>query len=348
MAKKKTEEVEFDRVDFVAKAIEKEYGDGIIVSGEDFISQPKARIPWSPAIDNAMSGPIEEGSWVGVTGPEKVGKTTSCLSFAANAQKPEYGGRPVFYGMIEGRLSPEHTRGIAGLNGGKGKFEVLRSTQGKILCAQDWLTIFSNVLKNVPRVVLILDSISALVDERELVGGVGTETRGGGAKLFSQFLRNMNQVVPTNNAIVFGITHRISNTSGFGSPVVEKGPVAWKYQKDYSLRAVSKKNVVSSSGRTLGLEVEWLCETSKNGPPGAKFTGHIRFGTGLDAVRETLKLGETLGFVQKKGSWCVLDFLDDKPQFQGDERACLALRQNPAWLSSLGELVSCKPAEECE
>jgi recombination protein RecA len=292
---------------------------------------------------------IEEGSWVGITGHEKHGKTTAALNFAASAQRPEYGSRPVFYDKVEGRLSMHHLQGIKGLNLERGRFNIIQSREGKILSQQDHLTILRNILSTVKNAVVIIDSISAYCTENELTEGVGHESRGGGAKLFSQWCRLMNQVVPVNKSVVVGITQLISNTSGMGAQYMERAARMWKYQCDYQLRAVAKSPW--KVGETqIGLSVKWACNTSKLGPPGMTIESFLRFGVGFDKLFEVINLGMAAGLIQKGGAWLTLSFLEKPaykhllggaaaPKKQGTEKVYELLEQQPEWAAALEKEV---------
>jgi recombination protein RecA len=337
-----------DYADRVFAEITKDYGANVIIDGTAALEEKFVVIPWSPCLDIISSGGIQEGSWVGITGNEKTGKTTAALSFAVNAQKAEYGSRPIYYFKVEGRLSQVHLAGIKGLN--HKTFHVIQSTPAdeekgipaKILTAQDFLRIAEKIIKTVPRSVLIIDSISALCDEKEMEGGLGTETRGGGAKVFSQFVHLVNQAVPINRIIVIGITHLISNTSGMGANLVERSARAWRYQYDYAFRTQMVEQW--KAGETpIGLKIKWLCKTSKLGIPGMSIEGYLRFGTGLDRTFEMLNMAVAANLITKKGSWLLLSFLegvvDKVPNVQGDEKAYKLLQDNPEWAALLEKKV---------
>lgn len=350
MAKKKSEESVDDALpesftQRVMDHVEREYGEGVMVSGEDVRDNPLITIPMSPSMDSILGGGIMEGSWVGITGAPKTCKTSVALCLAKSAQQPRYGSRPVFYAKIEGRLSLALLKGTAGLDLSPKKFTVIQSSAKKILDAQTYLTILSNIIATVPNAFIIIDSISALCDEREMTDGVGTETRGGGAKLFSQFCRLNNQTVPIRNTIVVGITHLINNTSGMGAQKVERAAEMWKYQCDYQLRTVSK-TPWKVGERQIGYQVKWDCKTSRTGPPGLTIDSFVRFGHGIDELYELLQFAMATGAVKKSGAWLSFEFLKDQmcdgdkvPQFQGGEKACEALKKNAEWAQSLAEIV---------
>lgn len=327
-----------DFIERILKETTSDYGEGVIIDGSEVVKEKKMVIPISPSLDIITSGGIIEGSWVGCTGNPKTGKTTFAESVAATCQKPEYGSRPVYYGKVEGRLSIEHLKGIQGLD--LERFKIIQSVKGKILTAQDHLRIYSNILSNVPNAVLIIDSISALCDEREMTGGVGTETRGSGAKLFSQFLATMSNVVPVNNSIVIGITHLMCNTSGMGAQYIEKATRRWHYQCDYQLRTIMKE-AWKAGEKQIGLKIKWVCNTSPLGPPGMTAESYLRFGTGIDRLYEAFIFGAAVGLIKKSGAWYSLDYLNKledglgATKAQGGEGVYRLLQGNPQWADLL-------------
>lgn len=327
--------------DRVIEFITSGYGDEVAQSGEAVRDRPQVMVPVSPALDAILGGGILEGSWVGITGAPKTGKTSTALCIARNAQKAEHGSRPVFYAKIEGRLSPALLKGTRGLDLSRGRFTVVTSQEGRLLSAQDYLNIISKIIEMAPGAVIIIDSISALCDDRELEGGVGTETRGATAKLINQFIRLNTQKVPTQRAIVIGITHQIFNTSGMGASKVERCPEGWKYIKDYDLKTVSKAPWKQGE-KALGLEVKWACNTSKTGPPGGSIESYIRFNHGIDDVYEVLQFAVAFGLVRQAKAWYSFAFtgLESPPKFCGAEAACEAIRSSPEYLSILSSKVS--------
>jgi recombination protein RecA len=353
MAKKKVSEVESGHVmtqdeftDRLYAETAKDFGEGVMTDGLSAVNDKQSIIPWTPTLDIITSGGILEGSWVGLTGHPKSGKSSCCLAFAANAQKPENGSRPIYYNRVEGRLSLHHLQQVKDLKLDRGKFTIIQSVKGKILSTQDHLKILMNVIRTVPKAVVIIDSISAYVDEKELNDGIGTETRGGGAKLFSQFCRLMNQVVPTNKTIVLGITQLISNTSGFGAQFQERCARMWTYQCDYQLRAISKARW-EVGDKQIGLITKWQCNTSALGPPGMSIESYLRFGVGYDRLYEMITLAMSANLIQKGGSWYTMPFLlkhlpdgSGIPKFQGGEKLYEAIVAHPEWETALQKEVT--------
>ncbi len=308
------------------QSIKKEFGKDIITDANTIIDEKEIIIPISPNINLITGGGVPVGSWMSTVGPCKYGKTTLALTLAANAQKPEYGNRIVFYGDVEGRLKKMNLNGIKGLDLNPEKFKIIRSTKEKILYSADYLNIFCNLLRNYPRCVVIIESISALCDEKIAVGGIGTETRGAGQKLVSQFCDTMANVVRVGQSTVIGIIHLISNTSGYGKHLIEKSGLRWGYQSDVKLVAKSREFVLDSGGKTIGQKVKWICEHSALGPPNGETDSYIRYGIGIDCEAELIDICETLGIVEKGGAWYSID--TDKIKFGTSKEVLKAQGKN--------------------
>ena len=336
-----------DITDQVLKEITKEFGEDILVGAETVIDNDPEIISVSPALDIGLSGGIPKGSWVTVSGKPKVGKTTSVLSFAAKCQQA---GMYVYYHDIEGRLKKKNLVGTKGLDYSTKGMRIIRSRAAdeekgipaKLLTAQDHLTIAEKVLRTQPNILQIFDSFSMLCDAKEMDGGIGTETRGGGAKLLAQFCRQMANVVPIQKSIVVGILHIMANTSGFGSPTMEKSGNAVQYQLDVKLRAKGEKPWTVGD-KVLGQIVTWEVVESAIGPPGRIVESYIRYNTGIDDLFESFTLGEELGLITKSGAWYTLTFLlQDHPDLtekqvkaQGAEKAYQLLASNANWAEAL-------------
>ncbi len=335
-------------------SIKKTFGEGVAISGSEVLDEDTVVIPVSPAIDPTLGGGIPKGRWVSFAGKPKLGKTTSALHFAAKCQAL---GMEVWYGDIEARLKKKNLDGIRGLNGAKVK--VIRSTKDKILTGQNFLEIFTHLLMSKSGIVIIIDSISALCDEREMLGGVGTETRGSGAKMLSQFVRTICQYVPIQKSIVIGITHLIANTSGFGPPIVERAANAWVYQADVRMRIKSMTPWMvgadkdGKGGKRIGQVVHWQCEESALGAPGRECDSYIRYGIGIDETYELMKWAVTAELIEKAGAWYTLSYMrrhldllgvakwDEaaakKVKAQGEEKLYQLLQANGPWCNALAD-----------
>lgn len=324
--------------------IKKNFGDDIILSGNSVIDKKVMNISISPSLDIALNGGIPEGSFVILTGQPKCGKTTTSLQIAAVAQQEQYAygdfaaGREVYYLNIEGRIKKRDLLGIKGLN--LEKFHIIGSKTGKILHAEEYLQIAEKIINEVPGCIMIIDSYSALCTEAEITSDMSKMQRADGAKLLAKFCRKVANVIPVNKNIVIGITHLMGNPGYGTSEWKEKSGQAIAYQTDIKLKATYFKAwTVGKEETQIGQTIEWQVICSALGPPGAKITSYIRYGSGVDKEMELFNLATDLGLIDKGGAWYTFSTVDSSPKFQGAEKARDYLAENPDVYDSLWTTV---------
>jgi recombination protein RecA len=314
----------------------KKFGDDIMLTGNSIVDTKLLTIPVSPSLDIVLNGGIPEGSFVILTGQPKCGKTTTSLHFCATAQKPEYAygpfasGREVYYLNIEGRLKKRDLEGIPDLD--LTRFNVIGSKQGKILHAEEYLQIAERIINEIPGSVLVIDSYSALCTEAEITSDMDKMQRADGAKLLAKFCRKVANVIPVNRNIVIGITHLMGNPGLGHSEWKEKSGQAIAYQTDVKLKAQFHKawKVGSAEdGQQIGQEIQWQVQCSALGPPGGTIASYIRYGQGIDKETELVLLAADIGLIHKAGAWYTITTLEDKPKFQGTEKARQYLLDHP-------------------
>jgi recombination protein RecA len=337
MAKEKVENTTpMKPIDAVTKKITDKYGEGILINATNVLDEPQQIIPISPKLDLITGGGIPEGSWLTLTGKRKCGKTTLALHIASICQRPEYGGRHVYYLDIEGRLKKMNLRGIANLD--MSKFHRIRSKKGKIMSGQEFLQAGEDILKTHEKCVLIIDSYSQICHEKEMNEGIGGSTRGaGGYQLLAQFCRQLANVVPVMDSIVIGITHLMANPTGYGAPLQEKGGNAIEYQGDIKLKAKSVEywRVGGDTGPIIGQKITWLCEWAALCGPGGEIDGYLRYGKGIDELYERIDIATDLGIIEKKSSWFVLNFLPEPLKIQGQDNLYKLLLEHPDWIATI-------------
>lgn len=322
--------------DAATKEIIKKYGyvvrDGLDVFEE---SSNLKVISVSPAIDVALGGGIREGSWVIFTGEPKTGKTTTALQFAANCQKEENGSRPVIFINAEGRLKAMNLGGVKGLQ--VDKVRVVEST-AEPMCAEEYLDIVVKYVSGEPECVVIIDSASALIPERELVEDVSGQFRAGLPKILASFTRRLSNVVTKQRAIIILITHYIANTSGMGRKTkLADGGKKIQYQADTNL-IIEYIKPWEAKGKCIGQQVNWkvLC-SSAGGFPNSTAQSWIRYGMGVDNIQELIMMGIEFGLISKAGAWYRCEFLENhkekysemvEKKFQGQDKLYEFMSEN--------------------
>jgi len=344
MAKKKTSSHDDENIKLAEqldKEINSEFGDGIVQSADEFLEHPPQIISISPSLDIGARGGIPEGSWVISSGPEKCGKTVTALTFAAKCQRPEYGGRFVYYFDFEHRLKEMNLRGIKGLN--FKLFKRISSVKGKILSAEENLALVERCVKTHPNCLCILDSTSALCSAKEMTDENSATTRNSGAKLLAQFCRKMSGPVRVNNCIIWLIQHLIANTSGYGPSLMEDGGRAVQYVRDTMFRATKVEDWTIGSGENvvkIGQKVTWRMITSATGGiPGTLCESYIRYGVGVDDIKEIVEKASNLPCIHRSGTWYTYQGEAGEIKVQGIDNLRKHFEDNPTDLKKLFEDV---------
>lgn len=316
--------------------INKEFGD-ICKPGSDILNRKQTILKISPSIDFGLNGGIPTGTWNLISGLPKTGKTTLALSIIAAAQKAEYDARHAYYLDVEGRLKSINLSGIYGLD--QSKITVIRSTVGNVLSAEKYLKIAENIVHSHPGCILVVDSLSALCAEKELIGDMNSQTRSSGPKLIGQFCRKLANVVPINDVTVICMQHLIANTSGYGAAFMEDGGHKIQYQSDQKLRVKSIEAYTTGSGaneKRIGQIIHWNVMVSALGAiPGTSISSYLRYGVGFDHVREYIEQAVNFGIIEKSGAW----FNFGEHKFQGIEKVWAGLNENPDLLEKVKEQI---------
>jgi recombination protein RecA len=306
------------------KDIVKEYGD-VLHDPASITERPLKVLSVGPKLDMALGGGVPEGSLFIMTGPEKVGKTVTALTFCANAQK--YYEREIYYANIEGRLKKRDLEGISDLSLDPEKMKIIASTEGNILSAEKYLGIIDNIVHTQPGALAVVDSFSALSSESELTGNLTDMQVMSVQKILAKFCRRVSNVLPINRVTVVGITHLMANVNRFGrgKTKVEKSGSALKYQVDVKLHATHSTPLMQGETQ-IGQTIHWQIVTSAIGPPGQKVESHIRYGKGIWKEMELADLLIDFGLISKAGAWLKLP---DGEKVQGKANFAQYLEDNP-------------------
>ena len=306
------------------KDIIKEYGD-VLHDASSITEKPLEVISVGPKLDMALGGGVPEGSLFIMTGPEKVGKTVTALSFCANAQK--HYEREVYYANIEGRLKKRDLQGITDLSLDPKLMQIIGSTEGNILSAEKYLSIVDNIVHTKPGAIAVVDSFSALSSESERTGNLEDIQVMSVQKVLAKFCRRISNVLPINRVTVVGITHLMANVQRFGrgKSKIEKSGSALKYQVDVKLHATHSVPIMQGDTQ-IGQTIHWQIMTSAIGPPGQKVESHIRYGKGIWKEMEIADLLIDFGLISKAGAWLKLPNGD---KIQGKVKLAQYLEENP-------------------
>lgn len=348
----------------------KKMGAGAFIRGDQLREFAHDVISVSPKLDMILGGGIPGGSVVTLAGAPKCGKTVTALYIGAKGQKQ---GRPLYYINIEGRIKPRDLDGIKGLD--QPSMTIVRSYRddenntSRILTAEEFLEAVEWIAHNVPRAIIIIDSISQLATTKELAGDMGDKFYAPGTALLAQLTKKLANVIPVNDIVMIGIQHVTANFNMQGRKTTITGGNKFKYAADIALeckffkflREGSKKKEGEEdegNGKPYGQEVTWVTTCTAFAPPGMTCVSVIKYGTGIDELTEMSQIAVELGFIARSGAWYRPTYLLDAmpeiyqeknvakegkapkmesniPSLQGEANLVAWLSENPAEYAAL-------------
>lgn len=294
------------------------------ITAEQLYEITKARetITCTLSSDIALSGGIPMGCTVLIGGRQKMGKTTFCFECAARAQK-QFGSK-VFVFPVEGRLTHLVMDQVKTLD--KNNVEVINppaifDKAGNVIGfkkfpAERWWETIGETIENNPKCVIIVDSIANLSSEREQSEGMGFQDRGGRNKLEAEFCRKYGNLIISNQVALFLITQIQANTSGYGAATQMKVGNHIKFQADITLMGKSIEKWPEIEGRILGHDSVYVVETSALGPPLMELSIPLRYGQGIDRLKDIVTHSINWGLITKAGAWYTLPVVENNNELE--------------------------------
>lgn len=331
MAKKSKEKVVDEGFD---KFLERTYGQGIIQTADKIIDKKRNILKTVLSLDISLSGGISDGCTCLISGKSKAGKTSICLEILKNAIDDN---RPSFYFDIERRCSHSLLKTIQGLN--TEKLHIIKSTPEKVLSAEEWLRLIESTIKENKKAVMVVDSIAALstmTEQSEMIGD--NKDMAGTPKLLAGFFRKVQQTIDDNDCIIIFISQLQTNREPMGKKFVEKGGLAIGYACSVWVNTnwvkLWDKNPDTNSPDGQDIQVNVIC--SALGKPYLPCEIPLRFGEGVDRIRDVIMHSENLGLIEKAGSW--YNFKGGGEKFQGLNDLRKYLKDNEYGIKKFKEL----------
>lgn len=318
------------------KQIEKQFGKGSIMKlGEQGIKPIDHISTGSLSLDIALGvGGIPRGRIIEIYGPESSGKTTLALHIIANAQKE--GGVAAFIDA-EHSLDPAYA-GVLGVN----IDELLLSQPDN---GETALEIAETLVRSGAVDIVVIDSVAALVPQKELEGEMGESHVGLQARLMSQALRKLAGVVNKSNASIIFI-NQLREKVGviFGSPETTTGGRALKFYASVRMD-VRRIDTIKQDGNAVGNRTRVKIVKNKLAPPFKQAEFDIMYGTGISKEGDILDIAVDKGIVEKSGAWYSYN---GERLAQGRENAKKQLVANPRLAEEIEDRIrkECLPKKE--
>jgi recombination protein RecA len=269
------------------------------------------------SLDLALGiGGMPRGRVIEIYGPESSGKTTLALHVLAEAQKK--GGVGAFVDA-EHALDPEYARKI-----GVNVDDLLISQPDS---GEQALQIVETLVSSGQIDVLVVDSVAALVPQREIDGEMGEFQIGLQARLMSQALRKLSGVVAKTKTIVIFLNQtRMKVGIMFGNPETTPGGLALKFFA--SVRIDLRRNAQIKRGEEIiGNRVKAKIVKNKVAAPFRIAEFDIFYNEGISYISDLINTGIKYEVIKKAGSW--LQFEETKLG-QGIDGSKTFLKENPS------------------
>ncbi len=310
--------------------IEKSFGSGSLMKlGTKTDATAVDVIPsGSILLDEALGvGGYPRGRIIEMYGPESSGKTTLALHAVAEAQK--LGGIAAFIDA-EHALDPVYAKNL-GVN-----IDELWVSQPD--AGEQALGICENLVRSGAVDIIVIDSVAALVPQKEIDGEMGDSMMGVQARLMSQALRKLTAIVGKSKCtIVFINQIRMKIGVMFGNPETTTGGNALKFYSSIRLE-IRRIETIDGKGdeEALGNRVRVKIVKNKVAPPFRKVELDIYFGKGVSASASLLDSAVKHGIIEKKGAWYNRG---EEKIGQGKENAVAFIDNNPDYRIELEHLL---------
>lgn len=319
-------------IEKVLAGVHKRFGAGsaLLMSAEVADHKHPVFPTGSLALDVALGvGGWPFGRIIEAYGPEGSGKTTIALQAAASIQR---------LGGTVGYIDAEHAVDLpyaAQIGVNVEKLILSQPSSG-----EEALDIAEMLVKSGRVNMVIVDSVSALVPQKELDGTMGDQHIGLQARLMSQALRKLAAVVhKAGNCSLFFINQlRMMIGVKFGSPETTSGGKALKYYASVRLD-VRKIGQIKKGEDVIGQKVRLKVVKNKVAPPFKEVEADMIYGKGIWRAAEIVDLAVEHEVIEKSGSW--LSYKQERLGL-GRDNAAIHLEQNLKLLTEVESHVRSK------
>ncbi len=302
-------------LDATMDAINKLMGIGSIM----YLGQEKAllRVEAIPTKSMALNialgiGGAPRGRIMEIYGPEHSGKTGIALGIVSEAQAL---ARILNTGKKSAYVDPECGLDIelAKLQG----VDIDSLLYSQPASGEKALAIVEALVKTNMVDVAVVDSVAALVPQKELDGEMGDSHVGLQARLMSQAMRKLTNLVAKHKVLVIFINQLREKVGGYGNPETTPGGRALKFYASVRLD-VRKGEFVKVGTDIIGHATTVKVIKNKVAAPHKVATFSVLYNEGVDFAQEVYDLGHDLFVVQKSGSWMTfIDPTTGQPELNG-------------------------------
>ena len=236
-------------------------------------------------------GGVPRGRIIEIYGPESSGKTTLAQHIVAEVQKT--GGIAAIVDA-EHALDPDYAAKI-----GVNVKEMLLSQPDS---GEQALEIVETLVRSNAVDVIVVDSVAALVPQKEIEGDMGDQHMGLQARLMSQALRKLTAIIAKTKTVVIFI-NQIRNKIGvfFGNPETTTGGNALKFYCSVRVE-VRRAAQIKQGDKIIGNRVKVKIVKNKVAAPFKTCEFDIMYNEGISVAGDLVDLGTEYGVIKKSGN----------------------------------------------
>jgi recombination protein RecA len=292
-AKKQEVEEKLSAAMAAMEQIKNKFGEGAIMKFGETMKVNVDAIPTGClSLDIALGiGGVPRGRIIEIFGPESSGKTTLAQHIVSEVQK--IGGIAAFIDA-EHALDPDYAAKI-GIN-----IKDMLISQPDT--GEQALEILETLVRSNAVDVIVVDSVAALVPQKEIEGEMGDQHMGLQARLMSQALRKLTGVVSKTKTVVIFI-NQIRHKIGvfFGNPETTTGGNALKFYSSVRIE-VRRSAQIKQAERIIGNRVKTKVVKNKVAAPFKTCEFDIMYNEGISISGDLLDTGTACGVVKKSGN----------------------------------------------
>ncbi|MFC1678394.1 recombinase RecA [Patescibacteria group bacterium] len=234
---------------------------------------------------------VPRGRVIEIFGPEASGKTTLAQHIVAEVQK--IGGIAAFVDA-EHALDPDYAAKI-----GVNVKELLISQPDT---GEQALEIVETLVRSNAVDVLVIDSVAALVPQKEIEGDMGDSHMGLQARLMSQALRKLTGIISKTKTVVIFI-NQIRHKIGvfFGNPETTTGGNALKFYSSVRIE-VRRSAQIKQGDKIIGNRVKTKIVKNKVAAPFKTCEFDIMYNEGISISGDLLDTGTVYNVINKSGN----------------------------------------------
>lgn len=312
-------------LELATEILNKKFGEGIIIQGQGSIMDVESVPTGIASLDQALGcGGIPRGRIIEIYGPESGGKTTTTLQVVSSYQQTLVDDR---YGVAafidaEHALDPDWAAKI-----GVDMDELIISQPGSGEAA---IEVAETLIRSGAVDIVVVDSVAALVPQKELDGDIGDSHVGLQARLMSQAMRKLTKILSTSKCSIIFV-NQIREKIGvmFGSNETTPGGRALKFYSSVRIEVKRGASIKEGGddGVQIGNQVNARVVKNKVAPPFKACKYNIMYDNargvyGPDIAGSLLDVAVEVKVVRKNGTHY---YYGDQALGNGQRNACAFL-----------------------